>query len=187
MAVLGRLEPFVIVSFRPEMVIGRCLAECQLPDQKGDVRADCCSAEQSLRWLGRLCDPKAEETDPLGFRRLLTQSGRTGQRVRSSGLGWQNGHGMGNPTGSNPAPQTFSRRAKIARRNTNAPASNRSFCFASVAPAGSRTSLRSPQNHLPPASNWPGCPSFVSSRSLALIRARARARPRPAPGARSVR
>ena len=57
------------------MVIGRCLAECQLPDQKGDVRADCCSAEQSLRWLGRLCDPKAEETDPFGFRRLLTHSG----------------------------------------------------------------------------------------------------------------
>jgi hypothetical protein len=45
------------------------------PIAAADVRADCCSAEQSLRWLGRLCDPKAEETDPFGFRRLLTHSG----------------------------------------------------------------------------------------------------------------
>jgi hypothetical protein len=45
MADSGRLQPFVAItqsiasampakgSLRPEMVIGRCLAECQLPDQ----------------------------------------------------------------------------------------------------------------------------------------------------------
>ncbi len=35
---MGRFEPFAMVSFRPETVIGRGLIECPLVDQKAAVR-----------------------------------------------------------------------------------------------------------------------------------------------------
>ncbi len=57
MAVLGRLEPFAIVSFRPETVIGRGLTECPLVDQKAVIRANFCGAQRALLRLCRL--PKA--------------------------------------------------------------------------------------------------------------------------------
>ncbi len=87
MAVLGRLQPFVVVtqsiafampakgSLRPETVIGRGLAQCPLADQKADIRANCCGAERSLRRLRQLCDLEAEAVGRCRSRRLMTQIG----------------------------------------------------------------------------------------------------------------
>ena len=79
MADSGRLQPFVAVTrsnalampakgnLRPETVIHWDHAEGLLPDQKTDIRADCCGAERSLRRLRQLSDPEAEETALSGF------------------------------------------------------------------------------------------------------------------------
>ena len=68
-------------SLRPETVIHWDHAQGPLADQKADIRADCCGAEQSLRRLRRLCDLEAEEAGRLRFRRLMTRSGMSATRL----------------------------------------------------------------------------------------------------------
>ena len=85
MTVVGRLQPFVAVtqsiafampakgSLRPESVIHWDDIQGPLPDQKEDIRANCCGAERSLPRLRRLWDLEAEEIGRLRLRRLMTR------------------------------------------------------------------------------------------------------------------